>query len=172
LKGGGDYQLPAGQGREAFSFSSRNRLMRLSRASAYALGAVLQLGDAPAGMPIPCSQLAKHGQMPERFLLQVLRNLVNHGILVSTRGVDGGYSLARPLHDISLLQILEATEGPLVPVIPPLDAIPEASRESLQEVLRDVTAEACKRMAEVKLSALQTTGRKLNAEVAGAGQIY
>ena len=68
--------------------------MRLSRASAYALGAVLQLAHAPAGMPVPCSQLAKHGQMPERFLLQVLRNLVNHGILVSTRGVDGGYALA------------------------------------------------------------------------------
>lgn len=142
--------------------------MRLSRASAYALGAVLQLGHAPAGMPIPCSQLAKHGQMPERFLLQVLRSLVNHGILVSTRGVDGGYSLARSLNDISLLQILEATEGPLVPVIPPLDAIPETSRESLQEVLRDVTAAACKRMAEVKLSMLHAANYHSNAETATA----
>jgi Rrf2 family protein len=133
--------------------------MRLSRASAYALGAVLQLSHAPAGMPIPCSQLAKHGQMPERFLLQVLRNLVNHGILISTRGVDGGYALARSLDEISLLQILEATEGPQVPVIPPLDAIPESSRESLQGVLRDVTASACQRMADVKLSSLQSPSR-------------
>ena len=131
--------------------------MRLSRASAYALGAVLQLANAPPGMPVPCSQLAKHGQMPERFLLQVLRSLVNHGILTSTRGVDGGYSLARPLDEISLLQILEATEGPQVPIIPPLDAIPEASRDSLQNVLREVTASACKRMADVKLSSLQST---------------
>ena len=130
--------------------------MRLSRASAYALGAVLQSAHAPAGMPVPCSQLAKHGQMPERFLLQVLRNLVNHGILVSTRGVDGGYALARSLDDISLLQILEATEGPQVPVIPPLDAIPESSRENLQEVLREVTAAACRRMADVKLSSLSS----------------
>lgn len=142
--------------------------MRLSRASAYALGAVLQLGHAPAGMPIPCSQLAKHGQMPERFLLQVLRSLVNHGILVSTRGVDGGYSLARSLDDISLLQMLEATEGPQVPVIPPLDAIPESSRENLQEVLRDVTTAACKRMAEVKLSSLHSAKRKSNPETASA----
>jgi Rrf2 family transcriptional regulator, cysteine metabolism repressor len=133
--------------------------MRLSRASAYALGAVLQLSHAPAGMPIPCSQLAKHGQMPERFLLQVLRNLVNHGILISTRGVDGGYALARSLDEISLLQILEATEGPQVPIIPPLDAIPESSRESLQSVLRDVTASACQRMANVKLSSLQPPSR-------------
>lgn len=139
--------------------------MRLSRASAYALGAVLQLSHAPAGMPIPCSQLARHGQMPERFLLQVLRNLVNHGILVSTRGVDGGYSLARSLDDISLLQILEATDGPQVPVIPPLDAIPEQSRESLESVLREVTAAACRRMSDVKLSSLHT--RKPEHEVSG-----
>ncbi len=139
--------------------------MRLSRASAYALGAVLQLSHAPAGLPVPCSQLARHGQMPERFLLQVLRSLVNHGILVSTRGVDGGYALARSLDDISLLQILEATDGPQVPVIPPLDAIPEQSRESLEAVLRDVTAMACRRMSDVKLSSLQT--RKAEQEVSG-----
>jgi Rrf2 family transcriptional regulator, cysteine metabolism repressor len=130
--------------------------MRLSRASAYALGAVLQLDHAPAGVPIPCSQLAKQGQMPERFLLQVLRNLVNHNILISTRGVDGGYFLARSLEEVSLLQILEATDGPQVPIIPPLDAIPESSRENLQEVLRGVTAIACQRMAEVSLSSLQS----------------
>jgi Rrf2 family protein len=103
--------------------------------------------------------------MPERFLLQVLRSLVNHGILVSTRGVDGGYALARSLDDISLLQILEATDGPQVPVIPPLDAIPEQSRESLEAVLRDVTAMACRRMSDVKLSSLQT--RKAEQEVSG-----
>jgi Rrf2 family protein len=123
-------------------------------------------------MPIPCSQLAKHGQMPERFLLQVLRSLVNHGILVSTRGVDGGYSLARSLDDISLLQILEATEGPQVPVIPPLDAIPESSRESLEDVLRDVTAAACKRMSEVKLSELHSAERRSNAEPAEVGHAH
>jgi hypothetical protein len=72
------------------------------------------------------------------------------------------------LDDVSLLQILEATEGPQVPVIPPLDAIPESSRESLQEVLRDVTAAACKRMADVKLSALHSTKRRSIPEVAGA----
>jgi Rrf2 family protein len=141
--------------------------MRLSRASAYALGAVLQLAHTPAGLPIPCSQLAKYGQMPERFLLQVLRNLVNHGILISARGVDGGYSLARSLDDISLLQILEATDGPQVPIIPPLDAIPEASRENLQEILRDVTATACRRMNDVKLSSLQTSKAVQKQEVGG-----
>ena len=51
--------------------------------------------------------------MPERFLLQILRMLVTHGILRSTRGVDGGYSLVRPVDEISLLEIIEAIDGRL-----------------------------------------------------------
>ncbi|NOY41743.1 MAG: Rrf2 family transcriptional regulator [Planctomycetes bacterium] len=123
--------------------------MRMSRASAYAIGAVLQLAEAPVGVPVPCSQLAKTGEMPERFLLQVLRNLVNHKILKSTRGVDGGYSLARPADEVSLLQILEATDGPMAPEIPPLECIPPSTREELHSLFREISAATCRRLAEV-----------------------
>jgi len=100
---------------------------------------------------MPCSRLAKVGEMPERFLLQVLRSLVNHGLLKSTRGVDGGYALARPPNEISLLQILEATDGPLTAELPPLECIPRIAQGHLQEALRQVTAETCQRLSEVKL---------------------
>ncbi|REK15898.1 MAG: Rrf2 family transcriptional regulator [Planctomycetota bacterium] len=95
--------------------------MKLSRTVAYAVQATLQLADAPPGAPVPCSQLAATGHMPERFLLQILRHLVNHGILHSTRGVDGGYSLERPPQEISLLEVIEAIDGPLVATIPTTD---------------------------------------------------
>jgi len=133
--------------------------MKLSRASTYAIGAVLQLSDTPDNVPIPCSQLARLGEMPERFLLQVLRSLVNQGILHSSRGVDGGYYLERPLHDITLLQIVEATDGPQVPIIPPLDALPEGAREELQRILRDITEKSCKQMAQVNLEQLRGATR-------------
>ncbi len=94
--------------------------------------------------------------MPERFLLQVLRNLVNHGLLKSIRGVDGGYYLLRPAHEISLLNIVEATDGPLTPVVPPLDGISENSREQLHEVLKNITADACRRLAAIKLTDLRS----------------
>jgi len=123
--------------------------MRISRASTYAIGAILQLAEAPVGVPVPCSRLAKLGEMPERFLLQVLRNLVNHGILKSTRGVDGGYSLSRPASEITLLQILEATDGPLSPVVPPLECIAQTSRQKLHEILHDITATTCKNLSQV-----------------------
>lgn len=128
--------------------------MRMSRSTAYAIGAVLQLAKAPPDQPVPCSQLAKAGEMPERFLLQILRNLVNHGMLKSTRGVDGGYSLTRPISEITLLQIFEATEGPLTPSLPPLDSLPEASQQQLLKILSDITAASCQSLAQAKLSDL------------------
>src|SRR5436190_15516690 len=86
--------------------------MKLSRTVSYAVKATLQLAQLEADVPVPCSQLASEGKMPERFLLQILRNLVTHGILRSTRGVDGGYSLIRSPDQISLLEVIEAIEGP------------------------------------------------------------
>ncbi len=128
--------------------------MRMARSTAYAIGAVLQLANFPPGQPVPCSHLAKAGEMPERFLLQILRTLVNHGLLKSTRGVDGGYSLTRQLSEISLLQIYEATEGPLTPSLPPLDSLPEASQLELLKVLEGISAASCQSLAAVKLSDL------------------
>lgn len=137
--------------------------MRMSRSTAYAIGAVLQLTDTIPGRPVPCSQLAKAGAMPERFLLQILRNLVNHGMLKSTRGVDGGYSLTRPLSEISLLQIFEATEGPQTASLPPLDSLPETSQVKLLGVLSEISATVSKNMSQVKLSDLAPkTGQGLS----------
>ena len=134
--------------------------MRMSRATAYAIRALLQLAEAPAEVPVPCSQLARSGEMPERFLLQVLRHLVNHGLLKSTRGVDGGYGLARPAGDISLLHVFEATDGPLVPNLPPLDGMPEASRKQLSSVMHQVTADVSKRLSQVSLTDLAVAKKK------------
>jgi Rrf2 family protein len=88
--------------------------MKLSNSAQYAIQATLQLSESKTGHPVSCRELAELGSMPKRFLLQILRNLVTHGILTSTRGVVGGYSLQRPLGGISLLDLIEATDGPIV----------------------------------------------------------
>src|ERR1700680_2225111 len=92
--------------------------MKLSRTVAYAIHATLQLAQSKSGVPVPCSRLATEGHMPERFLLQILRHLVTHGILHSTRGVDGGYALERKPEEISLLDVIEAIDGPLSATLP------------------------------------------------------
>ena len=78
--------------------------------------------------------------MPERFLLQILRSMVTHGILQSTRGVEGGYSLARPASSVTLLDIVESAEGPVAGA-PIDDAVREALRAALTKVCECVADE-------------------------------
>jgi Rrf2 family protein len=129
--------------------------MKLSRTVAYAMQATLQLAQSDTDSPVPCSQLATAGNMPERFLLQILRHLVNHGILQSTRGVDGGYSLSRKAEKISLLEIIEAIDGPLVTELPAMEnAKPSTVDGRLKRVLDDVTHNCRRQLDAVKLADL------------------
>jgi len=128
--------------------------MKLSRTVAYALQATLQLAQAEAGVPVPCSRLAADGKMPERFLLQILRNLVAHGILASTRGVDGGYALERSAEDISLLDLIEAIDGPMSPTLPVNEGFSPQSKLKLETAMGEVTARARRELDSVKLADL------------------
>ncbi|MHB0955816.1 MAG: RrF2 family transcriptional regulator [Pirellulaceae bacterium] len=128
--------------------------MKLSRTVAYAVRATLQLAKSDSATPVPCSQLAAQGNMPERFLLQILRSLVTHGILRSTRGVDGGYSLVRSPDEVSLLEVIEAIEGPLNTGEPVNEAMSEESQMRLHEALRTVTDSSRRQLEAIKLSQL------------------
>ena len=128
--------------------------MKLSRTVAYAVQASLHLARENSDEPVPCSRLAAEGQMPERFLLQILRNLVAHGILNSTRGVDGGYSLDRSPSEISLLDVIEAIDGPLVPTLPVGEGLPPASLARLKKAITGVTEKSRRQLASIKLAHL------------------
>ncbi|MCU0959277.1 MAG: Rrf2 family transcriptional regulator [Pirellulaceae bacterium] len=128
--------------------------MKLSRTVAYAVRATLQLAKSDSATPVPCSQLAAAGKMPERFLLQILRSLVTHGILRSTRGVDGGYSLVRSPHEVSLLEVIEAIEGPLNTGEPLMEGMTAESQSRLSEALRAVTDQSRRQLEAIKLSQL------------------
>lgn len=87
--------------------------MKLSQSTAYAVFATIHLAAAGPGGSVCCAQLAESGRLPQRYLLQVLRALVRRGILRSLRGGNGGFSLAHDPSDISLLDLIEAIEGPV-----------------------------------------------------------
>ena len=95
--------------------------------------------------------------MPERFLLQVLRMLVNANILASTRGVVGGYRLARSAEEISLLDIVEATDGRLQPDDLDMPSLPGNVESRVMQSLK--SAVACQRdhLADVTLAELLST---------------
>lgn len=130
--------------------------MKLSRTVTYAVRATLHLAREGSTTPIPCSQLASEGKMPERFLLQILRNLVTHGILRSSRGVDGGYTLVRKPEEISLLDIIEAIEGPMSESTEIGDGFSQQTEATLQEALANVTDLTRKQLQAIRFSQLLT----------------
>jgi Rrf2 family protein len=133
--------------------------MKLSRTVTYALRATLQLAQSDSSAPVPCSRLASQGDMPERFLLQILRSLVTHGILRSTRGVEGGYVLVRPSREISLLDVIEAIDGPMAPH-EMFDGLPSESHVKLKTALQQVTNSTRDQLEAIKLSQLISPPQK------------
>jgi len=128
--------------------------MKLSRTVTYALQATLLLARSDTSRPVPCSQLAAEGHMPERFLLQILRSLVNHGILRSTRGVDGGYSLVRRPEEVSLLDVIEAIDGPIDSGLPENEGFSLESQTELQNALKQISSSARQQLDQIKMSQL------------------
>jgi Rrf2 family protein len=92
--------------------------MRLSKKGEYALRALLDLAMAQAldRALVPLSALAEAQKMPATFLEQILIELRQTGILASTRGKYGGYSLAKPASEIMIGDVVRMIDGPLAPI--------------------------------------------------------
>jgi Rrf2 family protein len=138
----------------------RDAFMKISRTVAYALQATILLAQSDNATPMPCNRLAQDGKMPVRFLMQILHDLVAHGILTSTRGVDGGYMLDREAEDISLLEIIEAIEGPITPIIPSAQGLLVGSKSKLEDSLSIITEAARKELQAIKLAHLLPSPRR------------
>lgn len=143
--------------------------MKISRAALYALNSSLMLADAGPGRPVPCRQLAEQGQMPERFLLQVLRMMVNAGLLASTRGVEGGYRLARPPQQITLLEVVEATQGRLEPEPLNMPHLPSEATQRLASCLAAAVENQRQHYARLTLDVLLPSEPNREFEPARAG---
>ena len=92
----------------------RRTIMKLTRASSYALHAVAFMAQQKQhDKPMASHNIAAARTIPERFLLKVLKPLVSARVLLSIKGPNGGYRLAKPADKISMLEILEAVDGPI-----------------------------------------------------------
>ena len=83
----------------------------LTKRADYAIRAVLALARAGDGERLSVHRVAAEQGVPERFLPQVMRDLVRAGLVEGTVGRTGGYRLAKPSMEISLLDVVEAVEG-------------------------------------------------------------
>ncbi len=91
---------------------SSGRLLNISEAASLALHACLRLAGAQEGY-LSAKRIAQELGVSEHHLTKVLNRLVRLGIVSSSRGAAGGFSLARRPGELSLLEIYEAVEGPL-----------------------------------------------------------
>ena len=98
--------------------------------------------------------------MPERFLVQILRSLVTRGLLQSTCGVAGGYTLARPANQISLRDIIEAFDDPMEVKMPTLDCMSPDVRSRILETLQRVGDAAREELQKLTVADLLHLGVK------------
>ncbi|MGH9667558.1 MAG: RrF2 family transcriptional regulator [Bryobacteraceae bacterium] len=85
--------------------------MIYSRAAEYAIRAFVELAHAPSGRYMMAKQVAAQSDIPAHFLAKILQQLARQGMLKSSKGPTGGFSLRIPAAEISLLRIVEAVDG-------------------------------------------------------------
>ena len=87
--------------------------LKLTSAADYAVRAMIHLACLSEGGVALRSEIAEAQSIPSSFMAKILRSLVRAGLLRSSRGVNGGFGLARPASEINMLEVVEAIEGPL-----------------------------------------------------------
>jgi len=88
-------------------------VIRLTKAGEYGLRAVRYLVENGDESRISIGDISENKKIPEPFLRKLFKPLVQQGIINSTRGVSGGVRLARAPEEITVLEVVEALEGPL-----------------------------------------------------------
>ncbi|MBE7535629.1 MAG: Rrf2 family transcriptional regulator [Anaerolineales bacterium] len=87
--------------------------MQITRQADYALRAILHLTRASQGKRISTSQIAKAQCIPSSFLAKIISQLSIAGLLHTSRGARGGIALARDPSQITMLEVIEAIDGPV-----------------------------------------------------------
>ena len=90
--------------------------MMISTRGRYALRILVDLAENESGGFITLKEAADRQEISEKYLESIMKALVRGQFIEGLRGKGGGYRLARPADEICVLDVLEATEGPLVPV--------------------------------------------------------
>lgn len=87
--------------------------MQITRQADYAVRAVLHLARAGNSERSATSVIAREQNIPPSFLAKIISQLSIAGLLHTSRGARGGVTLARDPRDITLLEVVEAIDGPI-----------------------------------------------------------
>jgi Rrf2 family cysteine metabolism transcriptional repressor len=87
-------------------------MISVTAKSRYAVVGMAELSRS-SGIPVPIAVVAERRGIPVQFLEQLFSTLRRAGLLVSQRGVKGGYRLAREADQITVLEVVQALDGRL-----------------------------------------------------------
>ena len=88
--------------------------MKISRSTGYALVATGYIAENYQDGAVLAARVSKEYGIPLEYLLKILQQLVRANVLRSKRGPRGGFFLARDKEEITMLQIIEAVDGPMM----------------------------------------------------------
>ena len=87
--------------------------MEISRRTDYGIRVVLDLASTTQDALSATREIARRQKIPSPFLAKIIAQLSVAGLVTTHRGAGGGVALARPPAQISLLQVIEALDGPV-----------------------------------------------------------
>jgi Rrf2 family protein len=87
--------------------------MEITRQADYAVRAMVYLSGLPAGSRVATASISQVEGIPLPFLSKVISRLAMFGLVITSRGMGGGVSLARSPQEITLLSVVEAVDGPV-----------------------------------------------------------
>jgi Rrf2 family protein len=88
----------------------------LTKKGKYGLKAMVHLAGRPPGEATLVTDIAVSNDIPKKFLDTILGELRNAGFVNSKKGKGGGYTLAKPAHEIKIGHIVRVLDGPLAPI--------------------------------------------------------
>ncbi len=105
--------------------------MRISRTVEYGLMAAVFIAQNCKDGRVIVKKISEAYDLPLEYLLQITQQLAKSGILTSKKGPRGGSNLARPAKEITLLEIIEAIDGP---VIVPMNLVEQTGKPFAKKV--------------------------------------
>ena len=105
--------------------------MRISRTVEYGLTAAVFIAQNCEDGLVMAKKISGAYDLPLEYLLQVMQQLVRAGILTSKKGPGGGFNLARPAKEITMLEIIEANDGP---VIVPMNLVEQTGKPFAKKI--------------------------------------
>jgi Rrf2 family protein len=124
--------------------------MRLSTKSRYGLRALFDMAYHAGTLPAQIKDISRRQNISPRYLEQIFQDLKKAGLLKSRRGPQGGYYLARKPHEITVMDVINATEGEMALV----DCVKAGKRSKKacefenQCITQQIWAEASRRLNE------------------------